>query len=265
MMGSSHALSGAVGWLGLCALAGPLTGFEPTVVMVAAGAAVGAGSAILPDVDHPSSTAARSLGPVTRAAARVVSYISDAVRDNTCGCCATTGTHGHRTLTHTLVFAILAGLGVCAAGWTWGLMSAAIVVGAGTGLAVLGLISGKGTWPAAAVAGTAAGVGVHWLGAGIDWWWLGIPVGWGMLSHSLGDGITKQAVPLLWPVRIGGCRWARVGPPEWLRFTTNGPAERWLVVPGMWLVGLAVGGWLLWDSGLTEVVEAGRDLYASLD
>lgn len=262
MMGSTHALSGVVGGLGLCALAGPVAGIHPEPVTVVAFAVVSAGAAILPDIDHHSSKVARSLGPITRVVGRIVSYVSDKVRDNTCGCCATSGTHGHRTLTHTLVFAILAGVGVSVAGWTWGLMSAAIVVGVGTGLAVLGLMSGKGTWPAAAVAGTAAGVGVHWLGAGMDWWWLGIPVGWGVLAHSLGDGLTRSGVPLWWPIRIAGCRWYRAGLPEVLRFRTNGPAERWLVVPGMWLLGLAAAGWLLWDSGLADLLHAGRDLYA---
>jgi membrane-bound metal-dependent hydrolase YbcI (DUF457 family) len=228
----------------MCLAASPLAGVQPTAPQIAAGAVIAAGAALVPDVDHPGSTAARSLGPVTRVVARIVSYVSDAVRDSTCGCCATDGTHGHRTLTHTLVFAVLVGVGVCAAGWRWGATAGEVTVGVGAGLAVLGLLARRGVWVTAALTGAAAGVAVRLLDAGDGWWWLGIPAGWGVLAHAIGDGLTRAGVPLLWPLRIRGCRWRDLGPPRWLRFRTGGAVEAvlsWLMVAG----GVAAGWALL--------------------
>jgi hypothetical protein len=211
-------------------------------LQIVAGTVVATGASLVPDIDHPSSTAARSLGPVTRIAARFVSYLSDAVRDGTCGCCDTPGTHGHRTLTHTALFAVAAGAGISAAGWRWGTTAAAIVVGVAAGLAVLGLLARRGVWLTAALAGTAAGLSVHWLG-GDGWWWLGVPAGWGVLCHAVGDGLTESGVPLWWPLRISGCRWKRVGSPKWLRFKTGGWFERLLSVA--MVAGGGFAGWVL--------------------
>jgi len=255
MMGSSHALSGAVAWLGLCAAAEPVAGLQPDPVTVVAGSAVAAGAALWPDIDHPSSTVARSLGPLTRAAARIISYVSDKVRDNTCGCCATSGTHGHRTLTHTAVFAIATGVGLSLAGSHLGASMAAWVVGLLTGVAVLGLRSGKGAWTAAVLLGGSAGAAVWQFGGGTDWWWLGIPAGLGTLIHTAGDGLTHHGVPLWWPLRIRGCRWQRVGTPRPLRFRTGGPAEQ-LVVAAMLAGGIAAAA-ALWGADLVGVF-AGR-------
>lgn len=248
MMARSHALSGAAGWLGLCAAAGPLLDLHPTPVTVTAGAVVACGAAIAPDIDHPGSTMARSLGPITRIAARIVSWLSDAVRDGTCEHCDTPGTHGHRTLTHTALFALVVGVALCLAGRQWGLSVAAWIVGIGAAAAVLGLLRGKGTWPASAVSGVAVGVGVHWLGDGIDWWWLGLPVGVGMLLHTLGDALTEHGVPVLWPLRIRGCRWRRVGTPEWMRFRTGGAVEA--LVGALMLAGGGYAAWVLYGDQL---------------
>lgn len=242
MLARGHAISGAAGWLGMCAAAGPLLELHPTPVQVVAGAVVATGFALWPDIDHPSSTVARSLGPVTRVAARIVSYISDAVRDGTCRCCDTPGTHGHRTLTHTVVFAVASGAGISAAGWRWGLDAAAIVVGVAAGLAVLGLLR-KLPWLAAPLVGTSAWAGVHWLGSGEGWWWLGVPAGAGVLIHALGDSLTEHGTPLLWPLRVAGCRWRRLGLPGWLAFRTGGAAER--VVSVAMVAGGGFAGWLL--------------------
>jgi membrane-bound metal-dependent hydrolase YbcI (DUF457 family) len=225
VLARGHAISGAAGWLGLCALAGWRLDFDPSPLQIVAGAVVATGFSLLPDLDHPGSTAARSLGPVTRVAARIVSYVSDAVRDGTCDHCETPGTHGHRTLTHTVLFALAAGAGISAAGWRWGTTAAAIVVGIAAGLAVLGLLARRGVWLGAALVGTSAGLSVHWLG-GDGWWWLGVPAGFGVLAHIAGDSVTEHGCPVLAPfVRIKGCRWRRLALPEWLAIKTGGWAE----------------------------------------
>jgi membrane-bound metal-dependent hydrolase YbcI (DUF457 family) len=217
---------------------------HPSPVQIGAGAVVAAGAALAPDVDHPGSTVARSLGPVTRVAARVVSWVSDAVRDGTCGCCATEGSHGHRTLTHTAVFALAAGAGICAAGWRWGLPAAAVVVGVAAGLAVLGLLSRRGVWLVAALCGGCAWAWMHWVGdPAAGWWWVGVPAGWGVLAHAVGDGLTRAGVPLWWPLRIRGCRWYPAGLPRWLRFRTGGAVES--AVSVLLVVGGLTAGWVL--------------------
>ena len=71
-MGRSHALSGAAGWFAGCAGASAL-GFPPAVHVMVVGAAIAAGFALLPDIDHPDSTIAVSLGPVTQVVAWMVS------------------------------------------------------------------------------------------------------------------------------------------------------------------------------------------------
>lgn len=70
VMGPTHAASGAAAWL----LTAPtLTAavtthtMHPTQAFV--GAAVCAGSALLPDIDLPSSTVSRSFGPARRSSA----------------------------------------------------------------------------------------------------------------------------------------------------------------------------------------------------
>lgn len=244
MMGASHALSGAAGWFVACAGA-TLAGREPSPSTVLVGAGVAAGFALLPDVDHPGSTVARTLGPVTRGVARAVSWVADWVQDRTCRCCKDPDTVAHRGLSHTALGGVALGLLVALAGWRLGKPAAAAVVFLGVGLAVRGMVKRRvrGTLGAALSGGLAALL-VFALGPESGWWWLGVPAGFGCLAHILGDGLTRSAVPVFWPARIRGCRWYRCGSPRWLRFTTGGLVERWVVCP--LLVLLAAGaGWVL--------------------
>src|SRR5690606_22531276 len=78
MMGSSHAATGlAVGGVVLAGLswAGAPIGFADVVF----GGMVCAGAALLPDLDHPTSTATLSQGPVSAAASRGVRALSSRV------------------------------------------------------------------------------------------------------------------------------------------------------------------------------------------
>lgn len=243
-MGQSHAVSGVAGWVALCA-AGSLVGVdvEPSTVLVGAG--VSAGFALAPDIDHPGSTIARSLGPVTRVIARTVSYVADKVQDWTCLCCKDPDTVAHRALTHTAAGALATGALVALAGARLGRPAALVIVALAVALAVRGVVPTKwrGTLGAAAAGAIAAGL-VFELGPVSGWWWLGVPAGFGVLAHIVGDGLTKSAVPLLWPLKIRGCRWFPCGSPRWLRFRTGGRVERWLVGPLM-LAGLAGSVWVL--------------------
>ncbi|KAB1930648.1 metal-dependent hydrolase [Micromonospora sp. ALFpr18c] len=243
VMGRSHALSGAVVWLGGCALAAGL-GARPAVGAVVVGAAVTAGGALLPDVDHPGSVVARSLGPLTRLIARGAAAGAAALRTASCGCCA--GRGGHRAVTHTFVFAVTAGLLVSLLCWVGGDVAAAVVAGMAAALAVRGVLRRR-TRGAYGAAGSGLLVGLMAAalpGPVAGWWWVGLPLGLGCLVHSLGDALTFSRVPLLWPIRIRGCRWAPLGMWAPLRFRTGSAAELLLVVPALMLLGV-ISAWTL--------------------
>jgi membrane-bound metal-dependent hydrolase YbcI (DUF457 family) len=243
-MGQSHAVSGVAGWVALCA-AGSLVGVETAASTVIVGAGVAAGFGLLPDIDHPGSTISRSLGPITRGIARAVSYVADKVQDWTCLCCKDPDTVAHRALTHTFLGAVATGGLIALACARLGKPAALVVVFLAVALAVRGIVPSKwrGTLGAALAGAAAAGL-VFRLGPTTGWWWLGVPAGFGVLAHIVGDGLTKSAVPLLWPAKIRGCRWFPCGSPRWLRFRTGGRVERWLVGPLM-LVALAGSVWVL--------------------
>jgi len=241
MMGRTHALSGAAGWITGCA-ALTAAGHTPDLRTVAFGSAIAAGHALLPDIDHPGSTIARSLGPVTRIVAAGVHRFAAWLRTASCGHCRRRPDRGgHRAVTHTGLFAFAAGLCAGLLGWLSGWVAAAFVVGLSAALAVRAMTSRRqrGAFGAAA-AGLLSG-GALWVTSAdvASWWWIGVPVAWGTLAHSLGDAVTKSGAPLLWPVRVRGCRWWGVGTPRWMRFRTGGGVER--VVWVLLLVG-AVGG-----------------------
>ncbi|TDC31099.1 hypothetical protein E1166_28215, partial [Micromonospora sp. KC213] len=60
----------------------------------------------------------------------------------------------------------------------------------------------------------------------------------------LGDALTFTRVPLLWPLRIRGCRWAALGIWAPLRFRTGSAAELLLVVPALLVLG-GISTWAL--------------------
>jgi membrane-bound metal-dependent hydrolase YbcI (DUF457 family) len=67
-MGRTHALSAAVAWLAMA----PVVVNDPTEMVVGTGIAYVA--AFLPDVDTPSSTAAKALGPLGTVLAKVLAH-----------------------------------------------------------------------------------------------------------------------------------------------------------------------------------------------
>lgn len=204
MMGSSHAASGLLAGVGVGALAGS----HPVDMVVCA--AVGAGAALLPDLDEPGSTVGRSLGLVTHG-------LSVVLRATSCVVYKATATGyelrdsrtdgGHRYLTHTIpavmVFGALA----------WGL-SALGALGAGLvvfSMAALGLGLvlrpwGRGAVQSAGLVAAALAAGAVYLPGGAPFL-LGATVAAGALVHILGDWLTRSGVPLAWPLEIRGKRW----------------------------------------------------------
>lgn len=200
----------------------PWTG-QLTVGQLTFGTVVAAGTAVLPDMDHPDAKVARSLGPLSRSAARIVRRVAG----------------GHRQRTHSLAFVALV---------AWAL----------TWLAGL-----PGRWPLAVTLGVIISLSVRLLGPSLKLkvrpsvaWAVGtltavaigngtVPVGRGVIvagvvgaaSHLIGDGATRQGVPLLWPWK------ARFGI-GLLR--TGGRAEQaatgLLSLTLLWLMAVRLGG-----------------------
>lgn len=246
MMGPSHAACGAAAWVALTGTytvhladisfpvgLGLMPVGDPGLIT---GALICAGAALLPDLDHPGGTVARSLPPVSRWLARGLSRLAG----------------GHRRGTHSLlgllVVVLLAELSQRASvpvgdALRWRVTGSAALPagGAGTGAAPPGAV-GSGAagavgdaaaslpgqvWPLAAVLSVlliACAVKVlafvpdrlahaNWvvgilLGAFVathppgDPRWFVVAVGLGCAVHMLGDLLTTQGIHLLWPLRV---------------------------------------------------------------
>lgn len=204
MMGSSHAATGLLAG----AVLGAVAGSHPLDVVVCA--AVGAGAALLPDLDEPGSTVGRSLGAITRGASKVLRAASTRVYRSTATAYelrTTRSDGGHRYLTHTVPAVLVFG-GVAWGVAVLGALGLGVVVFA---MAALGLacvvkpfgrkaVQGAGV-AAALIAGGAVVVAstVPWLVACV--------VSVGALTHVLGDWLTRSGVPLGWPLKHRGKRW----------------------------------------------------------
>lgn len=234
MMGRTHALTGAIAGLALCQPVPELTALHTLTV-----AAVTAGAALWPDMDHPQSTAANAVGPVTRIPAALISVISG----------------GHRNGTHSLI-------GIAAAGVVT--IGAALIGGFVLGLWVAFLVAiGTGSLLGRSRPAMAGHVLVFLLIGGLatttavfDPPRTGIIVAAVMLGfavHIAGDVITEEGCPLLWPAK------PRVGLGL---ITTDGLIERWLITP------VAVAAVTVWGSAQTHttlLLECGAALSAAAD
>jgi len=193
MLGRDHALSGALAFTAVAPL------LHVTGVHLAAGVALTAGAGVLPDLDEPGSTIARTFGFLTGAFAWIVHKISG----------------GHRKGTHSLVGVALMTVASLAAGsWQagalighperwWHLVPAGFILallfsagfralhigghhGDAAGIALAALVIWKG-WDLALV--TPRNVQV-----------LAVCVTLGMLAHLAGDMCTHDGCPLLYPL-----------------------------------------------------------------
>ncbi len=142
------------------------------------------GMALLPDLDHESSTAARMWGPLSRLLAGLVVRIGQ----------------GHRGATHDVVVApvVLGGAAYLASFHRWAAM---VVLALAIGLALRAchfVIPGEyeKSWPINLLASAA---GAWWLvdnGAATHAQWLPYAVAVGVLVHIVGDSLTEGSVPI---------------------------------------------------------------------
>lgn len=247
-MGKQHCMTGVLAGIGVaaCVPSAPI-GWRVVVVAVTGGAA------LLPDLDHPAATAARSLGFVTRLVARGVDAASLAIyHASREGADPEERKSGHRLATHTIPGAAVASL---ASAVLCLLHSAA---GAVLCFLLAGLVS-LGLKVAGGILGAGSGIGGWWLLEHENgWWWL-VPVAVfvGCVVHILGDTITCSGVPLLWPLMSQGRRWRLVTTP--VTFAAGDAVEHLLIAP-LLMVGvvLASGGVLgVWPVVWAAVTSGG--------
>jgi len=247
MMGSSHAVSGAAVWIAVTATALPalrLYPLSPTGVLL--GASIAAGAALLADADHHNATIAHSVPILGRAATGTLERISG----------------GHRHGMHSLLAVagvIAATIGFALIRWTptgWDRpvqIGSAIAVMAcvAFGTKVLNLAR---SWPSAWFAGALAAVLVA-LVAPAEFAWLPICIGVGYVVHLIGDALTIEGVPLLWPFNprppavigktpILNAMWKDNG---YFAVPVLGHAGSWRE----WLLMLPVAGYVVWGVGAT--------------
>jgi membrane-bound metal-dependent hydrolase YbcI (DUF457 family) len=212
MMGRTHALSGAVAWLGAVPLLSREQWLGSYAVSLSpgqmiAGAVVCAGAAVLPDVDHHNGRIAHTFGPVTRVMCRLVGKAAG----------------GHRHATHSILFALGAGyaMDLLATHFVYGWWAALFLI-VGLGLRGVGLDFEKHEHWSTVADGAAAAFAVF-LMHGLDMSFAGYAVTLGCLAHLAGDCLTPRGCPIFWPVR------RRVEIP--LVSRTDGVVEQWIVAP----------------------------------
>lgn len=254
MMGPAHSLSGAAAWLGVGAAAAAYDRPMPWPVLVG-GAFICAGAALAPDLDHKAATISRAFGPVSKGLCGVIDKLSAAVYKATRMKGDPRRSGGHRTLTHTWVWALLIGAGTSALAVLGGRWAVLAVLFVHMVLAIEGLL-----WRAARVSsdilvwllGAAsawilsdilAEQGANWFFSepGQEFLWLGIPVVLGALVHCAGDALTVSGCPVLWPIPLGRKRWYPLGPPKFLRFRAGAWVEIKVLMPVFMVLG-GLGG-----------------------
>jgi membrane-bound metal-dependent hydrolase YbcI (DUF457 family) len=237
MMGPSHALSGAAVWLAGSWALDHFAGYAQTPLAVAAGTAVCAGGALLPDLDlsgkvtrnQGGATVARTFGVFSLFIAEVVEKVSLGVYTATKLSKDPRRDNGHRTFTHTLPFAALIGWGTTALCTAFGKWAVIGVVFFMVGLALRGLFD---EW--AQRAGWVIITGLAAVTAFFTWAnlpgdrgypMLGVAVGVGCVVHLFGDMITKIGVPIMWPIPLGRRMWRMIGVPDAVAIRAGGPVE----------------------------------------
>lgn len=273
MMGRSHTLCGLIVGVGLAA-AVPHAPLPVRLLLVP----VTGGAALLPDLDHPSSKIAHSLGFLTRGIAKAIDEISVAIYHAT----RLDGdpSHregGHRLITHTVPGCAFFGVESCVAELIHPIVGAihlALLLGLLTGWVrqlgrkvqhnvggVIKAVSPKCVNEALTSVLRNAGMVFVLVGAYLSWsvmtqyptwWWLWpIAVFTGALAHLGGDACTNSGVPLWFPLARGDKRWSKVKLP--VTFETGQEVETYTVTP---LLGVLFVAALGFATGVAQLLIA---------
>ncbi len=213
VMGPTHAMSGAAAGAAVAVATAYATGVPVDTGSTVVLAGVTAGAAVLPDLDHPSGTAARTLGPVSRLLAVFVNRASSMLAEATGARGRRVG--GHRTVTHTLLFAVvLAAVTWCAVD----LGDRGVTVGVFAALVLLALHSlvrpVVRRWGSPGAVVLAVGLTLLVLRdspAMLSPSVMATAVGVGCVVHCAGDAVSRSGVPFFAPfIAVGGDRWGAV-------------------------------------------------------
>ncbi|MFC4604307.1 metal-dependent hydrolase [Rhodococcus kronopolitis] len=259
VMGPTHAVSGAVAGLVVAEFLPPEWGGPTSTAEVFTFAAVCAGAALLPDLDTTQSTVARSFGPASKVLAGGIDEGSLWFYRLTRGRRDPKRRGGHRTLTHTALFAIAVAFGVSALVVQFGRPAIVGTLFVTLGLALRGLAGGwaaRSGWLVVTVlAAVLAMLFWSWYPDEVGSRALGVAVGLGCAVHCLGDAITKEGVPFLAPfVPWRGRRWWELRLPSMLSIRAGGAFEKAVLGPVLTLV---AAGMVLWAvEGVPEAVTA---------
>jgi membrane-bound metal-dependent hydrolase YbcI (DUF457 family) len=260
MMGPSHALSGAAGWLvGALALQ-HYAQIHQTPVQLAVGTAVCAGGALLPDMDlsgrvttnQGGATVAHTFGVVSLFLAECIEKLSLGIYDLTRGGRDPHRHNGHRTFTHTLPFNVGVGFGAFELCLHFGKAAVLSVLFFTFAMALRGLFekwAERAGWVIVTLAAAAATTGAYaTLPAGRGYPILGVALGLGGLIHVLGDMLTRHGCPIFWPIPTGGKRmWRPVGLPDSFAVKVGGKVEVYVLRTAFWVVSLATAAWMLYQ------------------
>lgn len=219
MMGRTHAASGSLAFAAAAPLL-PLLGVHLSTVGLLVGVVVAGGGALLPDLDHPGSTASRALGPVSGVLSNVIAAVSG----------------GHRQGTHSLLgvaaFTVATFLADLAGTPARAVVAAFLLVLASAGLH-LRLARPALIHLTLCVVGSAILIAtVPAVSAGV----LPAAVAIGAAAHLAGDALTREGVPILWPVRRDRVHIATL--------STGGLIEQLVIGPAM-LVAAGAATWHL--------------------
>lgn len=178
MMGYSHSISAAAGWLALNEL--HLVHVNSTEQLIVTTLAC-AGAGMLPDIDHKNGTIAHSMSPLSSWVTALVAKIFG----------------GHRKGTHSLVgLLIFWGMAISAEQLTYRSVPwASLLITAFMGGLALRVFGAPGGWIGAIVLGWFA-----WSADALAFTPLAIATG--ATIHILGDFLTTRGVNLVWPFAL---------------------------------------------------------------
>ncbi|TQS46592.1 metal-dependent hydrolase [Cryptosporangium phraense] len=264
VMGPTHAISGAAAWLVGSAVAAQLGGYMQSPIELTTYTVACAGAALLPDLDTSGrvtankggATVARTFGIVSLFLAECVEKVSLGVYTVTRSRRDAKRRNGHRTFTHTWLFAAGLGFGVGYLAERYGRTAVVIALFLLFGLGIRGLMAdaakSSGWIIVTALSALAAYVAIDTLPADRGYPLLGLSVGIGCVVHTFGDMITKAGCPVLWPLPIRGRRWHEVGMPDRIAVRAGGTVERTVLVPAFTV--LAVLGVIIAVPGVAALL-----------
>lgn len=268
VMGPTHAVSGAAAWLAGSWIADAHWHYHQSPIQLAVGASVCAGAALLPDLDlsgrvtrnQGGALVAHTFGVVSLFFAECVEKFSLGIYKITRGPKDPRRHNGHRTLTHTWVFNVLLGLGI---GWLcnrygkWAVLSVLFVM---FGLAIRGVLhewaKKRGWLITTLLSAGAALAGYALLPAGRGYPVIGVAVAAGGIIHTLGDMITKEGCPVLWPLPTGRRLWRVFGVPDGIAVKVGGAFERRFLLPVFALVAIVAGAVVIAPTTVQAMLDA---------